>query len=743
MRKNARFIIAVFGVVFALFVALQLRRGGRAAPAATVRSDPGALMETTGGNTQRFRSSHEDVSVSYDKLLTYANGSSKLVGVTITTADRGGTAGADGSRGSAEDRGGGGHTFVVTGREGVLGQNESSISLDGDVRLRSSDGMSARTEHATYADADGTIAAPGPVEFAKGRLSGRGTGLKNDKGRDTLWILEQAAVHVAPATPGAGDSAGKSGGLDITAGTAGFARRDHLLQFERNVRIVREGQTIEAGTAIARLSDDEQRIETLELHNHAHIAGTAGGPGSLRALSGADMTLTYSPDGQAIQRALIFGQSLLRLAGEGESAGRQIAAQTLDISMAADGMTPTGLTGRDAVQLTFPAEAETPARTIQAAQIAAKGEADRGLTSARFTGGVVFRERGPDVNRAARSAELEMAMKPGMTSIDEARFLHAARFEDGKLAAFAAVAKYDTARGTLELTGSEPGALTPRAVNDRIAVDATRIDIVLEGPQVRATGSVKSTLQPATASAEGGPDGPKLPSMLKQDQPVTVLADNLTYDGAASTATYTGGARLFQVDTTVKGDTLVIDEQRGDLAASGHALTTMLREPARKGESESKEVRKDGSKEGKKEGKKERTQTTGTSNDLKYEDGPRKLTYTGAAHLVGPDGDMSGGKIDVYLKPSGDDVERVEGYAAPDDKLTLREPTRTTTGAHLTYTAANERYLVTGLPASVVEQCGRETTGKTLTLFKSTDTIVVDGNQQIRTQTRGGSGQCK
>jgi len=248
---------------------------------------------------------------------------------------------------------------------------------------------------------------------------------------------------------------------------------------------------------------------------------------------------------------------------------------------------------------------------------------------------------------------------------------------------------------------------------------------------------VKSTLQPATASAGDGADGPKLPSMLKQDQPVTVLADNLIYDGAASTATYTGGGRLFQLDTTVKGDTLVIDEQRGDLAASGHALTTMLRETGGKGES--KDIRKDGSKEA----KKERTQTTGTSNDLKYEDGPRKLTYTGSAHLVGPDGDMSGAKIEVYLKPSGDDVERVEGYAAADDKLTLREPTRTTTGAHLTYTAANERYLVTGLPASVVEQCGRETTGKTLTLFKSADTIVVDGNQQIRTQTRGGSGQCK
>ncbi len=107
---------------------------------------------------------------------------------------------------------------------------------------------------------------------------------------------------------------------------------------------------------------------------------------------------------------------LLQLAGEAGGAGRQIAAQTLDIAMAPDGMTPTALTGRESVQLTFPAAADTPARTIQAAQIDAKGEADRGLTSARFKGDVMFRERGPEVNRAARSAELEIAMKPGMTS---------------------------------------------------------------------------------------------------------------------------------------------------------------------------------------------------------------------------------------------------------------------------------------------------------------------------------------
>jgi hypothetical protein len=42
---------------------------------------------------------------------------------------------------------------------------------------------------------------------------------------------------------------------------------------------------------------------------------------------------------------------------------------------------------------------------------------------------------------------------------------------------------------------------------------------------------------------------------------------------------------------------------------------------------------------------------------------------------------------------------------------------------------------------TIVDQCGRETTGKTLTFIRATDSIVIDGNQQIRTQTKGG-GKC-
>src|SRR5205807_3184019 len=111
---------------------------------------------------------------------------------------------------------------------------------------------------------------------------------------------------------------------------------------------------------------------------------------------------------------------------------------------------------------------------------------------------------------------------------------------------------------------------------------------------------------------------------------------------------------------------------------------------------------------------------------LQYEDAVRRATYAGDAHLSGPQGDMTAAKIELYLKPSGDELDRAEAY----DSVTLRDQNRKTTGLRLTYTTGDERYVVAGTPVTIVDECGRETTGKTLTYLKSADTIVVDGNEQ-------------
>jgi hypothetical protein len=44
---------------------------------------------------------------------------------------------------------------------------------------------------------------------------------------------------------------------------------------------------------------------------------------------------------------------------------------------------------------------------------------------------------------------------------------------------------------------------------------------------------------------------------------------------------------------------------------------------------------------------------------------------------------------------------------------------------------------VIGSPVKIVDDCNRETTGRTLTFYQNTDRVVVDGNEQIRTRTTG------
>jgi lipopolysaccharide transport protein LptA len=583
------------------------------------------------------------------------------------------------------------------------------------VKVTASDGLNVLTDHATFDDRDGLVRAPGPVQFSRGRMNGSGTGMTYDKDRDVLAVLQNAVVNIAADEHG-GDAA------NVTSASAEFARRDRYARFENGVRIVRGRQTIESGNATAYLTEDGNRIDTLDLRDNARSTMAGAAAGALQALSGGTMNLKYAADGQVLQHAVIVGNAVVQLAGDAGKAGRQISSNTLDIALAADGSTPTALTAREKVELSIPAEPPTPARTIQSPALDAKGSEDRGLTTAHFSGGARFVEAAQPANRTARSDTLDAALKPGMSGFDDARFSRGVRFEQGKLVATAAAARYDPDKGILQLTGSEPGALVPRVVNEQIAVDAPKLDVTLEGPKVKATGSasdvVKSVLQPAQKDASAGTDSIKMPSMLKQDQPVNVTATSMDYDGTISKTVYSGNAQLWQSDTSIKGETIVIDGKAGNLAATAVTSSTMLEQTN-------------------KENKKERVRSIATAKDLKYDDEVRRMTYTGDAHLSGPEGDMTAARIELFLKESGDELERCEAF----DSVTLREQNRTTTGNRMTYTTADERYVIVGTPVKIVDQCERETTGRTLTFLKATDNIVVDGNQQTRTQTKGG-GKC-
>jgi lipopolysaccharide export system protein LptA len=172
----------------------------------------------------------------------------------------------------------------------------------------------------------------------------------------------------------------------------------------------------------------------------------------------------------------------------------------------------------------------------------------------------------------------------------------------------------------------------------------------------------------------------------------------------------------------VKGASIVLDDRRGDLSGEGGdgvvATVTVRNELG-------------------KDKKPERVRSIAKAKHFRYEDADRKATYTGEAHMSSPDGDLTAATIELYLKPAGDEVDRAEAY----EGVTLRDENRTTTGNRLTYTTADQRYVVTGTPVKIVDECKRVTTGRTLTYLRDADVITIDGNDQTRTETRG-AGQC-
>jgi LPS export ABC transporter protein LptC len=608
-QRRARLLIAVFGVLFAVFVGFQFRRGPARAPVEPARIAPGVVVESTGCKVERFKLSREDVFVSCDKQRLFADGTSTLMGVTIGTEER------NGSR-----------TFNVTAKEGRLGQKESSMELKGDVRLTASDGLTVKTDFATYAQSDDTVRAQGPVEFARGRMQGTGTGMTYEKTSDALTLLDQA-------------------GRPYRGGRTRRRRRRRVLGHRHirstrqagavraNVRIQRSGQVLESDTAVANLSADEKRIEMLTLRTNARITASNAPVGGLQSLSGAEVALKYAANGDVLEHAVITENAVIQLAGEKGKPGRQIVARTIDIALGPDGSAPTALTARDRVELTMPEEPGVAERTIKANALDAKGEPGRGLTRALFTGGVLYRERGAGVDRGATSAALDVGLKPGLSTIEDARFSRNVRFEDGSMFALAASSRYDIDKGSLALSGSEPGALVPHVVNEQITVDAKTVDVVLQGPIVKANGSVKSQLQPAKKGGQKPGDHAndvKMPSMLKQDQPVFVVADALDYDGAHAKGVYTGSALLFQGDTTIKAASIVVDDKTGDLTASGGVTTTSILEGT--GKAGAQPARGEGAAD--KKG--ERVPSTATAADMAYSDADRRLTYTGDVHMTGP-----------------------------------------------------------------------------------------------------------
>ena len=212
-----------------------------------------------------------------------------------------------------------------------------------------------------------------------------------------------------------------------------------------------------------------------------------------------------------------------------------------------------------------------------------------------------------------------------------------------------------------------------------------------------ATAEVRSVMQPANdtppkggSSRDGGTpqakppaasQDPTVPGMLKDDQPVYVTGAALDYDGARSFATYTGGARLWQGDTTIQGDTIVLDEH--ERRSEGQRLGA-LDVRARTAD--------------------EKTQQKTKVPSIASAQGPALRGRAAPRHVH----DRRARERAAGRLPRREDrvvLRRGRRHRSSAPRPTGREAAHAThapsTGDRMTYFAADERYIMVGAPVSV------------------------------------------
>ncbi len=687
-QKRLRIGLAIFGIVFGVLVYRSIgERPTVTPPEPPERVDPKALLETRQTVLEQVRGNEREFEIKSGRTLTYDDGSAKHFDVAITRRTEG-------------------RVFVITAKEAQAGPNQIELELSGGVKVAVSDGFELMTERATFNKNESLARVPGEVTFKKGLMSGSGLGSTYDQRSDVLTIGERAKVVVTEE--------GGRVSLDGSAGSATLDRTQNVLYMKSNVHVLRGSQVIGADEVMARLSANEDVVTFLELRGNATVQG---GDGALDGMKASAIDLDYTDDGEGLERVVLNGMASVTTAADEHTSSRQMSGEGLEVEMGPDGSLAR-VTGRDGVQLDMPKADGAPPRNIRARTLAATGEAGRGITAVRFRDDVVFEEGSVGASgREVRAASLQASFDGD--TLRNAFFDGGVTFKEQGFAAEASAAQYQPVKNTLNLTSQ--GRQRSIVTDDQIHVDAREIDVTLEGHGMAASGNVRTTLSGRSSTSKDRDGEGRLPGLLKEGQPASINAERLNYSGGNGRAEYSGDATLVQGDTAIRGDVIVLDQQNGDMVAFGSARSSLSLDKGR---------------------------TDGRANEIRYDEAKRTVAYSAdadapkngqasrapLAQVTGPDGDLRGERIEVVLASGDNEVERLEAYT----RVTMVVGTRTAIGERLTYHAKEERYVMSGTgvtPVSIRESC-RETTGRTLTFFKSSDRIVVDGNETRRTETR-------
>ena len=384
--------------------------------------------------------------------------------------------------------------------------------------------------------------------------------------------------------------------------------------------------------------------------------------------------------------------------------------------------------------------------TITAAKFTAKFTDKNRLASlhgepeAKIVSGKIVNGNGSGTGpgeRVSTSRMLDVVFRPegGVASIAQTGGVV---YADGPQKAWAERGEYTAADQMLVLSGS------PRVVDNGLTTTAQTIRLNRATGDAIAQGNVKSTYSELKPQPDGG--------MFASSDPIHVTSHTMTAHRSAAIAVYSGDARLWQNANLVAAPSLEFDRDQRSLIAQGTVQGAGPGTGAQPVSMVLVQVDKSG----------KATPVTITSARLNYVDAGRKVMLEGGVTAKGSDATLTAQKMTVFLRTRNQASRGTTAGTGPaavpstlpanlpethgqverivaEDKVMVTQPTRHATGDRLVYTAAEDKFVLTGVPAnppSIFDAERGKITGDSLTFYRHDDRVLVEGKDTSPTVTR-------
>jgi lipopolysaccharide export system protein LptA len=283
-------------------------------------------------------------------------------------------------------------------------------------------------------------------------------------------------------------------------------------------------------------------------------------------------------------------------------------------------------------------------------------------------------------------------------------------YSDGERQAGADRARFTPSDQMLVLSGS------PRITDKGLATTADTLRMNRATGDALAEGNVKTTYSDLRELPNG--------ALLAGASPIHVTARTMTAHRNSATATYTGDVRLWQDANVVEAANIDFDRDRRSVVARGNGrpVSTALVQLEKNGKV---------------------TPIMITSTRLTYADVERRAQFEGGVTTRGADVTVTADHVDAYLARRSQNApdQTLKGQGQLDrlvaqGNVVVQEPGRKATGDQLTYTVADDKFVLSGGTPSIFDAERGKIRGDSLTFFRRDDRVLVEGKDSSPTVTQ-------